>query len=487
MKFHPFFTTRSIRIIPVILIALCLALPAGSTADVLDRTTSAVSANKKTWRPPQLIGTDDVKSQRLKIAFNAAGDIIAVWVQPNNDLGTLWGNRYDAGQGWQKAQRIETNDTAYAWSSQVAMDGAGNVILAWREDDGGKIRARHYKTDRGWQKARLIKKKPWLSFIKTEDTGSAGDLQIAMNEAGNAVAVWFQSDESRSEKKLRLKYYTAGSGWDNGESSLINLGGNIMVSDLRVAIDRTGNAVAVWQQEENGIESLWANRYEVGKGWQQPKLIENNKRTAWNHEIAADKAGNIIVVWQQSRWDGYNIWANHYAAGSGWKGAQRINNNAPGCAEPPEIAFDGAGNALAIWSECQRGKERADLWFNRYVAGGGWQTAQRIDTDDTGFAYHPDIAFDGAGNALAAWSQCNGRPDVFLNHCNIWASRYVPGIGWEKVQPITIDADNAERPQIAVDTAGNALVIWRQTDKTRCGGSFCYDDSVYEIWAARYE
>lgn len=58
------------------------------------------------------------------------------------------------------------------------------------------------------------------------------------------------------------------------------------------------------------------------------------------------------------------------------------------------------------------------IWANRYTAGTGWGTAALIETDNAGNAYSPQIACDTAGNALAVWDQSDGT------RLNIWANRF---------------------------------------------------------------
>jgi hypothetical protein len=51
----------------------------------------------------------------------------------------------------------------------------------------------------------------------------------------------------------------------------------------------------------------------VSHDWQSPQLIEtNNAGSAFNAQIAIDGSGNALAVWQQSDGTRDNIWANRY-------------------------------------------------------------------------------------------------------------------------------------------------------------------------------
>src|SRR4051794_2158565 len=71
----------------------------------------------------------------------------------------------------------------------------------------------------------------------------------------------------------------------------------------------------------------------------------------------------------------------------------------------PQVAFDGSGNALAVW-------QRLD-GINQIVQGSfrpaGGAFAAPVDLSDTGQdAQEPQVAFDGSGNALAVWDRFDG-------------------------------------------------------------------------------
>ena len=86
-----------------------------------------------------------------------------------------------------------------------------------------------------------------------------------------------------------------------------------------------------------------------------------------------------------------------------------------------------------------------------------------------GAAPAPRVATDSAGKAIAVWMQHDGTRD------NIWANRYVPGTGWGTAGAIETGSGNARNPAVALSGAGDAVVVWEQTDGTR-----------YNIWAASY-
>ncbi len=308
--------------------------------------------------------------------------------------------------------------------------------------------------------------KAWgtAALIET-DAGAAYLPQIAVDASGNALAVWYQSDGTRFN--IWSNRYTIGQGW--GTAALIETDNAGDASGPQIAIDANGNALAVWSQSDGTRDNVWANRYTVGQGWGTAALIEtDNAGNAFGPQIAIDVGGNALAVWQQLDGTRFNIWSNRYTVGQGWGAAALIETDNASSAFDPQIAFDTGGNALTVWS--QSDGTRTNIWSNRYTAGIGWSTPTLIETDNAGNTYGPQIAIDADGNALAVWYQSDGT------RFNIWSNRYTAGTGWGTA--VLVETDNAGRaydPQIAIDANGNALAVWYQSDGT-----------LTNIWANRY-
>jgi hypothetical protein len=250
-------------------------------------------------------------------------------------------------------------------------------------------------------------------LIEGDNAGDAFSPQIAFDASGNALAVWAQSDSSRYN--IRANRYTAATGW--GTAELIEGDNAGDAFDSQIAIDASGNALAVWAQSDGTRSNIWANRYTAATGWGTAVLIEgNNAGEAGVPEIAFDANGNALAVWYQSDGSRYNIWANRYTAATGWGAAELIEVDNAGDAFDPQIAIDASGNALAVWRQFDDTVD--NIWTNRYTAGTGWGTAELIENNNAGDATEVQIAFDASGNALAVWRQFDGIRD------SIWANAY---------------------------------------------------------------
>jgi len=220
------------------------------------------------------------------------------------------------------------------------------------------------------------------------------------------------------------------------------------ISSPQVKFDAIGNAMAIWTQDDGSYYNVVSNRYVPGYGWGEPELVErSNLGSAYNPQIAFDGEGNAFAVWQQGSPN--SIWANRYTVGSGWRTPELLEGKT-GAAYEPKIAVDPSGNATVVWAQ----GSPYDVYSNRYTVGSGWGTAEIIE-EEAGIAFHPDLAMDGSGNVIAIWYQYNGT--IF----DVWANRYTPGTGWGTAELIENDDNgNTSWPRIASDPAGNMVAVW---------------------------
>ena len=364
---------------------------------------------------------------------------------------------------WGTAVLIESNSSDDAQYPQIAIDSTGNAIAVWQQFDGSryKIQANRYVLNVGWGTP---------VTIDTGGTGSAGTPQIAMDPAGNAIAVWLQWNGTRFG--IFANRYTAGGSW--GTAVAIDTGSSGASSNPDIAMDPNGNAIAVWEQYDGTLtrDSIRANRYAVsGNAWGTAATIDSggtgNTGPSSNPRVAMDSNGNAIAVWEQTAGVRSNIRANLYTGS--WGAAGLIETDDTGNAYLPQVAMDSNGNAIAVWE--QSNGLRFSIHANRYTAGGNWGTAEAIDSGgsgSTGDSGNAQIAMASGGTAIAVWEQYDG------SLINIRANRFAAG--WAVAQLIETSSDgDAQLPQVAMDSNGNAIAVWQQ-----------FDGSQISILANRY-
>lgn len=364
----------------------------------------------------------------------------------------------DPGEGWGTAAPIEIDESGDAWYPRVAIDDQGNAIAVWHQHDGVyyNIWANHYDAVEGWGIA---------TVIDTENSGNAVGPQVGMDDNGNAIAIWSQNDGVMTN--ITSNRYVKGAGWGPPElAENYDLGSPF---GPHLAVDRSGNAMIVWQQFNGSKESILSNRYEVGIGWGTPELVEtDDTNNSYVHQVGLDASGNAIAVWVRHNGTSRNIMANRYVVGSGWGTPLLLENYNNINTYEPRVAVSDNGNAMAIWR--QHDGLNYNLWVSRYEMGTGWDAPAVIEDNDVGSAYGYHVEMDDVGNAMVIWHMWDGTWQ------NLWAKRYDAVTGWGTSEIIeTVDRDT-EDPELSMNGEGIAMAIWTQND-----------GSLDNIWSNRYE
>lgn len=407
----------------------------------------------RSWGAEQLIETNDLDNAfDPQIAVHANGNALAVWYQlTSGGRSDIWANRYAPATGWGAAELIETNDTGSADQVQIVMDIAGNAVAVWRQHDGARtnIWANRYDAAGGWGTAELI---------ETDDAGNADAARVALDPAGNAIAVWQQHDGTRYN--IRANRYDRATGLWESAQTIETGGGDGFQPD--VGIDASGDAWVIWSQHDGTEFSVYASRYGFdaasGTGtWDSPALIESGSGDTGYTRIAVHASGTALAVWGQSDGSRYRLWANRYDVVSGWGTAEPIENGI-GFIDDPQIEMDANGNGVAIWTQDDNGRDQ--IWVNRYTSS-GWGTELAIGATD-GHAGSGKVAFDALGNAIAVWHQSDGTRD------NIRARYFsASSSAWGAIQSLENGTGQADSAQIGIDGNGNAVAVWGQSDGNR--------------------
>lgn len=401
------------------------------------------------WGTPALLETDNIGNVvgAPQIAMDGSGNAIAIWAQ--DDVVTrshIYVNRYTISSGWSGPSLIESENTFSSIDVSLAMNNSGCAIAVWRQFDGTKwnIWANVAVTGTNWGTAQAIEN-------STEPIYTAP--QIAINNSGDAVAIWVQNNGTTNS--IWANIYISGTGWTGAalvETDTQN------ASFPQVVMDNSSNATAVWIQNDGIWNSVYSSRYITGTTWAARTLIETTGGDVYNPQIAIDGSGNVMAVWVQD--PSPSIYATRYiSATAAWSAPVEIDAGAYG-AFAPQIAMNNSGDAVAVWMQINaNGPCRA--YANTYISGTNWAGAQLI-SDNIEVVTDPEIAINASGNAFAIWYQYD------TIRTNIWANRYVAGSGWSG--PTLIETNNnsdANSHRIAIDSSGRAIAIWLQSEQSK--------------------
>ncbi|HMC69095.1 MAG TPA: hypothetical protein VKJ07_08080, partial [Mycobacteriales bacterium] len=110
-------------------------------------------------------------------------------------------------------------------------------------------------------------------------------------------------------------------------------------------------------------------------------------------------------------------------------------------------------------------------------ASATWDTPVRVSRPDAvADANVPDVAVDAAGNAIVVWHQGDGR----VNHFDVWQAGYAAPTGQWSAAALASDGTNsAYNPKVALDTAGAGIAAWTQQQ----GDGTTVSNGPQDTWA----
>ena len=278
---------------------------------------------------------------------------------------------------------------------------------------------------------------------------SAYSPRVACDAGVTAMAVFNQWDGAND--RIYANRWN-GSSWTG--AGAIDAGPGNDAYEPRVAFSGTGKAIAVFSQWNGTDYRVYANRWN-GSSWTGAVLIDAGPgHNAYSPWVAGDGTGKAVVVFNQEAGGYYRVYANRWN-GSSWSGAVLIDAGPGKDAYEPRVAFDGSGNAIAVFIQSDGTTPR--VYTNRWN-GSSWTGAVTIDAGPGKQSYEAQIALDGTGKALAVFVQSGGT------HTRVYANRW-NGSSWTGA--VTIDTgpgNDAYEPQIAFAGSSEAMAVFRQKD-----------------------
>ena len=161
--------------------ARLLVLAAGVALLVVTAASAATPPAR--WLQPVEVSTPGTDALVPVVAVDDRGNAMAVWAQSTNNHWTVMAAKRTAGRPWSPPRAISSN-TQDAAAPQVAVDAAGNAVAVWQWFDGKNsiIQSAAYDTRRGGRG------RPGQPLARADTIPSAP--RLAVDALGNAVAVW---------------------------------------------------------------------------------------------------------------------------------------------------------------------------------------------------------------------------------------------------------------------------------------------------------
>ena len=245
----------------------------------------------------------------------------------------------------------------------------------------------------------------------SQDGQHASAPQVAMDNNGNAIITWYQSNGTHYQ--IFKSEYRSGS-WTHPSSLSDNISPDGQIALLhQVAMDDNGNAIITWYQSDGTNDQIFKSEYRSGS-WTHPSSLSDNispdGEGAVDSQVAMDNNGNAIITWYQSDGTNSQIFKSEYRSGSWTHPSSLSDNISPDgqSAIDPQVVMDNNGNAIITWYESDGLKDQ--IFKSEYRSGSWTHPFNNSDniSRDLEHANAPQVAMDNNGNAIITWYQSNG-------------------------------------------------------------------------------
>jgi len=320
----------------------------------------------------------------LGLALDPQGNAVMIFV----DNGGLMGAARPAGGTWALDGAGQWTFGASSYALAIGPDGT--AVAVWT--DGVNVNARYRPLGGSFGSQ---------ENVATAGAGNAETVSVAMNASGAAVAGWRRAVTTPF---IEAAVRPAGGSFDPAEP----VTSTVSASAPDVAIDDAGNAYAVFLQSSR---VGWASR-PAGGGWAagSPDFLSDAALVAAGPQLAVDAAGNAVASWQITSTTPAQVQGAFRPAGGAFGGATTLSDPALAASAPSPAVADGV--ALATWLQNVTGGQRVD---SRQFAGGSWGATQPVSGTHLSMGATPGVAMDDQGNASAAWEANAGPEDILSN------------------------------------------------------------------------
>jgi len=321
--------------------------------------------------------------------------------------------------------------------------------------------AAHYRVGSGWGTAVLLENE------NSAVNGGFPQSSVAMDSSGNAVAVWSQRIGVQSY--IYANRYTPGQGWETAKSiDLPDTPGELDLSfNPKVAINNSGNAIAIWSVSTSSFK---VRHYQSSSNtWDS---VPTDLGPGITPEIAISDNGNAVVVapGRTNSAELYQVLAWHYKPNTGWDVTGTIldQGRVEQVRSPVSVAMNTSGNAIASWSQLDSsGLVSA---FANYFENGQWggPTIVEGNNDSEVVDQGVEAGIDSSNRVILVWRQV-ARDQSFQNN---WSSiKQSGGSNWNasSLEPIT---GSLTLPRLAVSSTGKAIAAWLHRDEANGTGNY---------------
>ncbi len=329
------------------------------------------------------------------VAMDGSGSFVICWEDVRYGNNDIYAQMYDA-SGTPQVSNFRVNDDTWMYRGypSIAIDSSGNFLICWQDLRNSwdypdpDIYAQMY--DAGGT--------PQGSNFRVNDDGGECRQKypsVAMDGSGSFVICWY--DRRSNEKDIYAQMYNA-SGTPQGSNFRVN--DDVVSRDQwypSVAMDGSGSFVICWEDKRNDNWDIYAQRYDTN-GAPLDSNFRVNDDTGVSEQgypsIAMDGSGSSLICWEDERNGDNDIYAQRYNASGTPQGSNFRVNDDTGVSEQgyPSIAMDPSGSRFVIvWTDFRNPDGDPEIVAQKYVNGSPVGNNVQINEPDL-FPYNHQLS-----------------------------------------------------------------------------------------------
>jgi hypothetical protein len=288
----------------------------------------------------------------------------------------------------------------------------------------------------------------WNSPVTISDLGvDASDPHVGLDANGNAVAIWLEGGLAKASN------LPSGGSWST-PVTISNSG----ASSLRLVVDPNGNATAIWL--EAGVVKAVSQPF--GGSWSAETILSGTG-TATSPNLAVDTSGDVVAVWVQTS-TGVSIQSATKVFGGSWPLVVDTISGTTTYSSSPFVSIGANGTVVAVWHSVSGVSDLINS-ASKTISGGVWGTPLSFFQGTATFSHnYPKVIVDASGNAHAVWFRFN-QSGLAYSNVVVLASQLSSGSSTWAIPTMLSITPSLRNPadlyaRLAIDTTGDVMAVW---------------------------
>jgi hypothetical protein len=337
-----------------------------------------------------------------KIVSDGAGGAIITWYDERNPGYDIYAQRVDAsGVPLWTPDGVGVCTAANSQNyPQIVTDGVGGAIVAWQD----------YRTGTKWdvyaQRLNALGVTQWTpdgEAIRAA-TNNAYYPAVASDGSGGAIITWRDDRNTNYDIYAQRVDGAGGTLWTpDGLAVCVQASNQYNPAVASVGACASAGAVVAWAEYRNGTADVYAQRLGLNYGyWGHPEPT-----IASVEDVPLDQGGNVVVSWDASGWDVFNLQTiTHYSV---WRAMDAVSMSARAAlVEPGQVGEDFSGPAWRV-EHTDAGDYYWEWVGNQsayYFAGYTHTTPTWYDSTDADPAQHYFQVLAHTWDDFVFWASC---------------------------------------------------------------------------------